>query len=93
MSPPSEICRCVAVYGHVQGVFFRHSVRERAQTAGVTGWIANAEDGSVHALLQGAPEAVAQVIEFCHRGPDQARVQRVEVSESECASRRRFEVR
>jgi acylphosphatase len=93
MSADGEIARSVIVSGQVQGVFFRDSVRERAEAAAVTGWVRNRSDGRVEALVQGAPEAVEDVIEFCRHGPDRAHVQRVEVSEARHESRGGFAVR
>ena len=43
------IRRRVIVRGLVQGVFFRDSVRRRASTLGVSGWIRNTGDGAVEA--------------------------------------------
>jgi acylphosphatase len=93
MSPDQEIARHIVVSGQVQGVFFRDSLRQRAEAAGVTGWVRNRSDGRVEAVIQGAAHAVEQVIEFSRHGPDQARVQRVEVREAAPESRGGFEVR
>ena len=93
MTQASEICRRAVIHGRVQGVFFRDSVRERAEAAGLTGSVRNCPDGSVEVVLQGPPTAVEQVIEFCHHGPDRARVQRVQVSECTPQARRGFTVR
>ncbi len=44
----SDAVRCrVVAHGRVQGVFFRDSVRERALSRGVAGWVRNREDGAV----------------------------------------------
>lgn len=88
-----EIARRVRIRGRVQGVFFRDSVQQRASQAGVCGWIRNCEDGSVEAVVQGAPGAVAGVIEYCRHGPPSARVDDVEVSGAEPKPRGGFEVR
>jgi acylphosphatase len=69
----------VVVYGSVQGVFFRESVRRRAVTAGVTGWVRNNREGTVEAVFEGDPSAVEQLVDFSHKGPRGARVDRVEV--------------
>jgi acylphosphatase len=69
------------VHGRVQGVAFRAYTRERARAAGVAGWVRNRSDGSVEAVLEGAPEAVDDVAAFCRRGPPSARVERVECFE------------
>jgi len=77
------IRRRVVVYGFVQGVFFRDSVRRRAATAGVTGWVRNTREGTVEAVFEGAPEAVEALVTFCRDGPRGARVDRVEAHAEE----------
>jgi acylphosphatase len=74
-------------------VFFRDSTRERAQAAGVGGWVRNCSDGSVEAVLEGDPGAVEQMLEFCRGGPPSAEVRRVEVAEEAPEGLRGFEVR
>jgi acylphosphatase len=93
MGAGHEICRRVVVFGQVQGVFFRDSLREQAESAGVAGWVRNCPDGSVEAQLQGAPESVERVIEFCRHGPRRAQVQRAEIHECACEPHHGFEVR
>ena len=73
------IRRRVVVYGLVQGVFFRDSVRQRAATAGVTGWVRNNREGTVEAVFEGQPSAVEQLVSFSREGPRGARVDRVEI--------------
>lgn len=75
--------RHVVVTGRVQGVFFRDSVRERADAHGVTGWACNRSDGAVEAVLEGSPEDVERVVRFCRTGPPRAEVDDVEVSDEE----------
>jgi acylphosphatase len=71
--------RRVTVYGRVQGVFFRDSLRERAQADGVSGWVRNCPDGSVEAVLEGPAEAVERVVQFARTGPPRAEVESVDV--------------
>ncbi|HZM33410.1 MAG TPA: acylphosphatase [Burkholderiales bacterium] len=68
------VTRQIRVSGRVQGVGFRASLRHEARKAGVTGWVRNRADGTVEALLHGAPHAVAAVIAWTRRGPPGARV-------------------
>ena len=74
-----RIRRRAVVHGHVQGVFFRDSTRERAQADGVAGWVSNRADGAVEAVLEGPAEAVSRVLRFLETGPPRARVERVDV--------------
>jgi acylphosphatase len=73
----------VLIAGLVQGVFFRVSCRDEALRLGLHGWVRNRRDGSVEALYQGTPEAVARMIVWSHRGPAGAHVDRVDVQEVE----------
>jgi acylphosphatase len=75
------IRRRVVVHGFVQGVFFRDSVRRRAMSTGVSGWVRNTRDGTVEAAFEGEPAAVEALVAFCREGPRGARVDRVEVIE------------
>jgi acylphosphatase len=70
--------RRVVVRGRVQGVWFRGSTEAEARAAGVAGWVRNRPDGSVEAVFEGPPEAVARLVAFCRRGPRAARVDAVE---------------
>jgi acylphosphatase len=68
------ISRHLVVSGRVQGVGYRDALRDEAQKRSVTGWVRNRRDGSVEALVQGAPEGVDAVIAWARRGPSMARV-------------------
>jgi acylphosphatase len=73
--------RRVVVRGRVQGVFFRDSTLRAARSRGVAGWVRNRDDGAVEAAFEGAPEAVAAMVEVVGHGPSGAVVERVEVVE------------
>lgn len=75
--------RRVVVSGRVQGVFFRDSVRRRAEAAGVSGWVRNTPDGTVEAVFEGDPAPVDELVDYCRRGPSRAEVASVEVTEEE----------
>ncbi len=77
------VTRHLAIAGLVQGVWYRESMREAAESLGVTGWVRNRPDGSVEAMVQGQERQVELLIEWCRRGPPLARVQGVEVEEGE----------
>ena len=71
----------IAVYGKVQGVFFRVSTKEQADKLGLKGWVRNEPDGSVLIEVCGESEIVEQLIEWCNNGPMLARVDEVIVSD------------
>lgn len=85
--------RRVVVDGHVQGVFFRDTCRRRAHALGVSGWVRNCLDGSVEAVFEGPPEAVDQMVEWCHRGPSRAVVTKVRVADEAPRGERGFTIR
>jgi acylphosphatase len=70
----------VVVHGLVQGVFFRDTVRRRALSAGVAGWVRNNWDGTVEAVFEGDEQAVDRLVAFCRAGPRGARVDHVDVT-------------
>jgi len=77
------IGRRLSIQGRVQGVGFRESMIEVAQTHRVSGWVRNRADGSVEAHVQGDDAAVENVVAWCRRGPPAARVTKVDVADAE----------
>jgi acylphosphatase len=75
------IRRRVVVHGHVQGVFFRDTLRKRALATGVAGWVRNNRDGSVEAVFEGPAAEVESLVRLSHEGPRGARVESVQVLE------------
>jgi acylphosphatase len=92
MSGSTVAKRCI-VAGKVQGVWFRASAKREAERLGVTGHAKNLADGSVEVLACGTPEAVAALIEWLHRGPPLAKVERVAVEEVAAVAPTAFETR
>ena len=83
----------MVAHGRVQGVFFRDSTRQRAEAAGVSGWVANRPDGTVEAVFEGDDDAVARLVEWMNDGPRSASVSRTEVNEEEPEGLSGFDVR
>lgn len=79
----ARIARHVRVTGRVQGVFFRAWTREQADRLDVYGWVRNSPDGSVELHLEGSQDNVDQLLEMLKRGPPGARVDVLDVSETE----------
>ena len=88
-----SIRRRVVVHGHVQGVFFRDSTREHAQSRGVAGWVRNRPDGAVEAVFEGDEAAVERMVEFVRGGPGHADVDDVEVVEEDPENLDGFSIR
>ncbi len=91
MSEPAR--RRVIVHGHVQGVFFRDTIRREAERRGVAGWVRNRDDGAVEAVFEGPGNDVEAMVELCRRGPRGARVESVAVEEEPPEGLPGFEVR
>ena len=88
------VARQIRVSGRVQGVGYRASLQDEARRRGVNGWVRNRSDGSVEALLQGAPEAVEALIAWARRGPPGARVSELVASAADAEpGHARFELR
>jgi acylphosphatase len=78
----SELVRVhLRIEGKVQGVYFRNNLKLTARENKVKGWVRNLREGSVDALLEGNRGDVEKVIKWSHRGPANAVVARVMVTE------------
>lgn len=75
------IRRRLVVTGRVQNVFFRDWMVEQAQTLGLDGWVRNRADGSVEAVVAGAPEMVEAMVDRARQGSPASRVTDVVVSD------------
>ena len=66
--------------GRVQGVWFRETTRQRANSLGLTGWVRNLRDGRVEALFEGERNQVDEALAFVQTGPPLARVSGTEIT-------------
>lgn len=73
----------IRVHGRVQGVFFRHSAREKARELNITGFARNEEDSAVYIEAEGEENALEQFIAWCRIGPELAKVEKIEISYSD----------
>lgn len=71
----------VRITGKVQGVWFRQSTKQEAETHYITGWIKNTKDGAVEGVFQGAENDVDALLHWCHHGPPLSKVEEVLVDE------------
>jgi acylphosphatase len=62
------------IKGRVQGVFFRASTREVAQSLGITGHAINLSDGDVEVLACGETAALDKLAAWLEDGPPSASV-------------------
>ncbi len=70
----------LTISGNVQGVFYRASCQKVAQELDLKGWVKNLANGNVEALAQGEKGEIEKLIEWCKKGPENARVDNVKVS-------------
>lgn len=69
----------ILVSGHVQGVWYRASAREKAVEAGLKGWVKNVADGRVELLVVGLEMEVNAFVQWCEKGPLAAEVSCIEL--------------
>ena len=68
------------ITGTVQGVGYRLWMTRTAARLGLRGWVRNRRDGSVEALVTGAPGAIPAMIEASRKGPFGAQIRDVTVT-------------
>jgi acylphosphatase len=71
------------ITGKVQGVFYRASAKETAETLKLTGWIKNKKDNSVEARVTGDEMQLNKFIDWCKIGPEKAKVENVIIIKKE----------
>ena len=69
--------------GRVQGVGFRMFAADAGRREGLGGYVTNRADGAVEALAEGDLESVTRFEAALWRGPSRARVEAVEVTDTE----------
>ncbi len=77
-----RVARRLVVHGHVQGVFYRESMRREALRLGIAGWVRNRADGTVEAHVEGTAAALEAIFAWAGRGSAEARVTRVEAADA-----------
>ena len=67
----------ILVKGKVQGVFYRATAKHVAMDLGLKGWVKNTEDGDVEMTVTGEQKTIDDFVQWCHKGPERARVSEV----------------
>lgn len=83
----------LTISGKVQGVFFRKSARDKAWELGITGYAMNMPDGSVHIEAEGEQDKLDEFMAWCKKGPEGARVDKLESGRGEEIKFDKFEIR
>jgi DNA ligase D-like protein (predicted 3'-phosphoesterase) len=81
------------VTGTVQGVGFRETTRRRADELGVTGWVRNADDGTVAVHAEGPSAAVDELLAYLREGPANAGVGEVLIEDVRVEGHEQFAIR
>ena len=64
----AEIRKRMVFHGRVQGVGVRYTARHLAASLGLTGWVRNEYDGTVHMEVQGRKTMIYKLMEGLNRG-------------------------
>ena len=75
----SNIRAHLIISGKVQGVYFRKYTQEISIKNKVSGWVRNLKNGDVECILEGLSSNVEKVIEWCHTGPKNSRVDKIDI--------------
>ncbi len=73
----TKTCIHAIVTGKVQGVFFRDSARQKAQSLNLSGWIKNLPNGCVELVACGDRDPIMMLTEWLWEGPPAAEVNNV----------------
>jgi acylphosphatase len=82
----------ITVQGKVQGVQYRNTTKAVADQLGIRGLVRNMDNGNVYIEAEAEPMLMDMFMEWCHKGPDAARVAAVSSEEGEVKNYRNFEV-
>jgi acylphosphatase len=67
------------ITGIVQGVFYRASTLEMAQSLSIKGWVCNLPEGGVEIEAEGTQGALEQLADWCQEGPPSADVKTIDI--------------
>lgn len=65
----------------MQGVFFRATAKEEAEKINISGFARNELDGTVYIEVEGEEKNLEKFLSWCKKGPKEAVVKKIEVSE------------
>jgi acylphosphatase len=83
----------ITISGRVQGVGFRYSALNVAKNLGIKGFAKNIYNGNVYIEAEADEEVLANFLTWCNRGPDHARVVKVNVEQGELVFFDDFDIR
>ena len=71
----------IIVYGKVQGVGYRSLAKKVARQMHLVGWVKNLANKTVVIEIYGEDEKLEAMIRWCNKGPEHARVEKIEVED------------
>lgn len=75
----SKVAYKIQIRGNVQGVCYRTTMQSEAKKQKLSGWVKNCEDGTVEAYIEGKAKDIEKMVSWCQLGPENARVDRVDI--------------
>lgn len=88
-----RVGKLIVVKGKVQGVFFRASTLEQANSLGLTGTVRNLSNGDVEIEAFGSHEKINLLIEWARKGSQLSAVKEVNVREIDFRETGLFQIR
>jgi len=83
----------VKISGRVQGVWYRASTKQKAESLGINGWVRNTYDGCVEAVFEGEESLVDEMISWCRQGPPMAHVENIDIKIQNVSNIEGFEIK
>jgi acylphosphatase len=71
------------ICGRVQGIFFRDSVKKRADELNLVGWVRNKDHDKVEVLVEGPKIYLDKLISFCRNEVDKASIDSIDVDKQD----------
>lgn len=68
----------IKICGRVQGVFFRHSAKQKAEELEIKGFARNEPDGAVYIEAEGQEDDLKRLLNWCHKGPPSTFIEKVD---------------
>ncbi|MCK4278494.1 MAG: acylphosphatase [Desulfurellaceae bacterium] len=78
------VCKKLVIKGLVQGVGYRHWLRQLAFEKNIKGYVKNSPNKNVNAVLCGEEKDVEEAIGQCFKGPPSALVKDIDVTDTNC---------
>jgi len=82
----------IIIHGKVQGVGFRNFVFLHAKKLNIKGYVKNNPDGTVEAVFEGDEDKINRMIELCKKGPERARVDKIDIVDIEINNYQDFRI-